>query len=187
MKAKAIFFLFAVAAAVQIAVPVFQIWKYEDTLRTGQAFKFRTAPVDPYDPFRGRYVQLAFADTRAKEGWGADSSSYEMSYVTLGVDAEGFVTFEKLQTTRPETGAYLRVSAFSQTIVLPFDRFYMEETEAQLADRALLTARSRDGSTRSPTYALVRVKDGRGVIEDLYVDNLPIREFLKREKANSTQ
>ncbi len=33
----------------------------ERTLKTGTLYRFRTAPVDPYDAFRGRYVRLEFA------------------------------------------------------------------------------------------------------------------------------
>jgi hypothetical protein len=35
-----------------------------------------------------------------------------------------------------------------------------------------------------PTYVIVRVKGGRGVIEDLYVKDKPIGDFLAAEAAN---
>ena len=35
---------------------------------------------------------------------------------------------------------------------------------------------------RQETYAVVRIKDGRGVIEDLFINDVPIREFIKTMK-----
>ena len=48
---------FALVAVAQLTVPAWMIVSHERTLLTGKVFKFRTAPVDPYDAFRGRYVR----------------------------------------------------------------------------------------------------------------------------------
>ena len=56
------FALFALFAMISVAAPLSIAWKYENTLRNGRQFMFRTKPVDPYDAFRGRYVTLAFED-----------------------------------------------------------------------------------------------------------------------------
>jgi len=52
--------VFVLVAFAQLAVPGSLIWKREHTLRQGNVWKFRTAPVDPVDVFRGRYVALHF-------------------------------------------------------------------------------------------------------------------------------
>ena len=52
--------VFIIVAAIQAAVPGSMVWKREHTLREGSVWKFRTAPVDPVDAFRGRYVALQF-------------------------------------------------------------------------------------------------------------------------------
>ena len=52
--------LLVLVCAVQLAVPVAMIARREIALRQGESFRFRCAPVDPVDPFRGRYVDLQF-------------------------------------------------------------------------------------------------------------------------------
>jgi len=61
-------------------------------------------------------------------------------------------------------------------IDLPFNRYYMEETLAPEAERAY-----RRHSTRKQrdAYITVRVLSGTAVLEELYVADMPIGEFLK--------
>jgi uncharacterized membrane-anchored protein len=187
-KAKIVFGLFVVLAAVQLAVPVSQIWKHEDILATGRAYKFKTAPVDPYDAFRGRYVALQFAGTAAPVR-ASDKLEYQHAYVRLEEGADGFVRFKELSATPPSGMDYLRVQigygiSTNTSFELPFDRFYMEESAAPKAEAAYFAA-NRRGQTNDQTYVVVRVKGGRGVIEDLFVKGKPIRAFLKEQRAAS--
>ena len=57
-------------------------------------------------------------------------------------------------------------------LTLPFQRYYMTEELAQEVDRSLW----RRG--RRPAWVTVRVRHGAGVIEDLWVDGQPVREWL---------
>ena len=52
--------IFILVALAQICVPASMIWKRQRTLREGRLWKFRTAPVDPVDAMRGRYLSLRF-------------------------------------------------------------------------------------------------------------------------------
>jgi uncharacterized membrane-anchored protein len=193
MKTKLIFVIFLAVAAAQLAVPVAQIRKYEDILLTGIAYKFRTAPVDPYDAFRGRYVALNYADTVATPRQGEKFNYRSAAYTALRQDAAGFAQFGELSGEPPAQGDYLRVEyLYTESekgdkahFRLPFDRFFMEESKAPQAEaayRKLGNRRSQTG-TEEPTYVIVRVKGGRGVIEDLYIRNKPIRDFLAEEAA----
>ena len=56
MKSKLIIGLFLGVSFIQIITPLSMIIKRESVLKNGGQFKFKTAPVDPYDAFRGRYV-----------------------------------------------------------------------------------------------------------------------------------
>jgi uncharacterized membrane-anchored protein len=185
MNSKLIFGLYVLLAIVQLAVPVGQISRYENILRTGSLYKFRTAPVDPYDAFRGRYVALNYADTVAPLRKGERLEDRSKAYVFLRRDGDGFAQFVELSAEPPAEGDYLRVQYSTEAIgavshfQLPFDKFFMEEAQAPQAEAAYrkhVRGRSREDRT---TYVSVRVKGGRGVIEDLYIDNRPIREFLK--------
>jgi uncharacterized membrane-anchored protein len=173
--------LFVAVAAVQLATPLGQVWKHEDILRTGTAYKFRTAPVDPYDAFRGRYVALGFANTVTTS---TEELNYRSpAYVTLTTDTEGFAKFGPLTVEPPAAGDYLRVeyqwgNLTNAHFRLPFDKFFMEETKAPKAEEAYRQQVIRRDTTNA-TYVVVRVKSGRGVIEDLYIKDTPIREFLK--------
>jgi hypothetical protein len=66
---------------------------------------------------------------------------------------------------------------------LPFTRFYMEETLAPRAEAAYSRHANRRDRTVDDVYVSVRVKDGRGVIEDLFIKGRPIRDFLAKEAA----
>lgn len=194
MNSKGILGLFLVVAAIQLAVPLGQIWRYEDVLRTGAVYKFRTAPVDPYDAFRGRYLALNYADTVATVTMRPDTNlrSGARAFVSLQQDADGFARFGALTGKPPAEGDYLRVEFLwgggapenEAHFRLPFDRFFMEETLAPRAEAAYLEHANRGNLTDTPTYVLVRVKQGRGVIEDLYIRNVPVREFLAGETGD---
>lgn len=191
MKRRLIFGMFVALAITQIAVPVGQIRKYEDILRTGAVYKFRTAPVDPYDAFRGRYVALNFADTEATLRQGEKIKYRAPAFVALRKDEAGFVQFGEISGTPPVQNDYLRVEYLypgkaGGTVArfrLPFDRFYMEETKAPRAEAAYAMHVTGRGRTVDDVYVRVRVKGGRGVIEDLYVKNKPIGDFLAEEAA----
>ncbi len=189
MNPKLVFGLFVAVALVQLATPVGQIWKHEDILRTGTPYKFRTAPVDPYDAFRGRYVALNYADTQAPERSGDHLKYRQPAYVKLEKDEAGFARFMELSAEPPASGDYLRVqyayreaTNLTARFMLPFDKFFMEETKAPRAEDAYRRFGNRQGQTNE-TYVVARVKAGRGVIEDLYIQDTPIRQFLERETA----
>jgi uncharacterized membrane-anchored protein len=183
MNPKLVLGLFIALALAQLAAPIFQIWKYEDVLDTGQPYKFRTAPVDPYDAFRGKYVALNYAGTVATIRKEERTSPYGSGYVSLRRDDKGFAQFGDLTANPPTSGDYLRVQYYSAgshaEFRLPFDRFFMEECKALQAEQAYWCYGNRRGEASVEAYAMVRVKGGRGVIEDLFIKDTPIREFIK--------
>lgn len=191
MKPRLLFGVFVAVAVAQLAVPLSQMRKYEDILHTGAAYKFRTAPVDPYDAFRGRYVALNYADTVATLRQGEKFEYREPAYVALQKDEAGFVKFGEMSSTPPVHGDYLRVEYLHTSgrgtkahFRLPFDRFFMEEKKAPRAEAVYRKHGNRRNQAGNPTYVVVRVKGGRGVIQDLYIKDKPIRDFLAEEAAN---
>ncbi len=184
-SSRIVLVLFVVVALAQLAVPTSQLWRYERTLRTGRAYKFRTRPVDPYDAFRGRYVALAFEEHEAP--WEGDVSAKRGStgYAVLGEDADGFAKVLRVVPVPPDSGDYLRVEKSYSSATncvgfrFPFERFYMEERKAPEAERVYRES-NRLGETKRNTYAVVRVRNGVGVIEDLFVGDKPIREAIRQ-------
>jgi len=180
--------LFLLVAAAQLYVPVKMILGQEDTLDNGTAYKFRTMPVDPNDPFRGKYVALSFVDDYFVTD---DSHKFErgdLVYVSLEKVAEGYARVSDLTFDPPQTGAdYFQATAsyssnrkeFGDTSVninFPFDRFYMEESKAPKAEKEY-NRRSRD--KESDVYALVKVKNGNAVLEDVIVNGASIRKWVE--------
>ncbi len=174
--------IFVVIAVIQLAVAANAIISSEIALRSGEVFRFRLQPVDPVDAFRGRYVNLRFAVDKAPVPEGMPFLHRQKIYVPLVVDAEGFAGFGPVALEAPDERAYLRLRSGVQyedeggsavlSLNLPFRRYYMTEELAKEVDRSLW----RRG--RRPAWVEVRIRNGTGVIEDLYVDGWPVREWL---------
>lgn len=183
MNAKTLrLILFIALALVQIAVAARAIILSEIALRHGEVYRFRLQPVDPVDAFRGRYVALRFAEDRTPVADEVPHLSQEKVYVPLVVDDEGFATFGSARLEAPDTGDYLYLqsgvdfmdddSQRRLSLALPFRRYYMTEELAKEVDTAMWRRGIR------PAWVTVRVHNGVGVIENLYVDGLPVREWL---------
>lgn len=175
--------LFLIVALVQLALPAARIRLYEQTLREGRVFKFRTAPVDPYDAFRGRYVALRFeaGDATWSEKEPSDHGRKIFALVETGPD--GFARFTSASPNRPAGGDYLEAKASYPItdqhvgVQVPFDRFYMAEKLAPKAEQ-VYRAHSANRGERD-AYALVRIRNGLGVIEQVFVGDKPLAEAAR--------
>ena len=174
--------LFIVLAVVQLAVAAGAIIRSELALRRGEVFRFELEPVDPVDAFRGRYVALRFAIDRAAVDEDIPDLVRKRVFVTLVEDDEGFASFGSVDSKPPTDGSWLRLRSgviFTDddgvrqlSLTPPFRRYYMTEELAKEVDRSLWRRGIR------PAWVTVRVLNGTGVIEDLYVDGLPVRQWL---------
>ncbi|MDJ0849456.1 MAG: GDYXXLXY domain-containing protein [Myxococcota bacterium] len=161
---------FALACLAQLAFASSSMWQAESTLHRGTLHYFRTDPVDPVDPFRGRYVALAFRSSRVPLAEGAALAKGETAYVELGVGDQGNATLERAHAAAPEADHLAlpveRADGTGVFVRLPFERYYAEEGRAIEIDRQRWRtgARFRVG---------VRVLDGHGVIESLELAEVP--------------
>ncbi len=149
----------------------------EDVLKNGKEFNFRIAPVDPEDPFRGRYVTLTFRDNEIdiapNEEWQYD----EMVFAELYKAADGYARIKKLHRERPPTPDYIKASVAQLSFLngrktvfldLPFDRFYADENKAPLLEEQYRQAVS---DTSSVACVTVCVKNGNAVIKELVLNS----------------
>ncbi|MEM1216609.1 MAG: GDYXXLXY domain-containing protein [Bacteroidota bacterium] len=176
---------FVLVALVQLYVPAQMIWQQENVLTTGTEYRFRTAPIDPYDPFRGKYITLSFRQNRvavpADESWTVGESVY----ATLATDSTGFAEIAQVTKTAPtDTKGYLKVRVRNiyddkMTIRYPFERYYMEESKAY--DAEVLYRESRWDEDQV-AYALVSVSQGDAVLKDVLIDDVPIRELVETKQ-----
>ncbi len=178
--------VFGLMAIAQLAVPFLMIGSREDVLATGVAYKFRCGPVDPYDAFRGRYVALSFPDMQLENWTGPYFDGSETAYALLRVDEEGLAKIADVTLTPPISGDYLQVKAYgggagnsTLWVTLPFDRYYMDEFQAPAA-KVAYRGQSR---TEEGAHALIRVRDGEGVIAGLYFGDVSIEDYLRQEAA----
>lgn len=183
--------LFALVALAQLAVLAWIIIDHQRVRSEGAVFKFRTAPVDPRDPFRGEYVRLDFEVEQGR--WPvpkglSDGGTSARAFALVGTDGAGFARIDGLVAEEPASGAYVAIEYMSWTpdtlfgIDLPFDRFYLEEGDGRRTEE-LLAPQWDNGERAEPmaAYALVRILNGKAVIEDLIVGDKSIFEWLKEE------
>lgn len=194
MNRKLLWIAFALAASAQLAVPASMIQRQQATLREGVAYRFRTAPVDPADPFRGRFVALDFevACSTAPGPMNDPQNWQGRFYAQIAIGADGFAQIVGLTRAPPSQGDYLRVRGRGGcdhervSLELPFDRYYLPEALAPRAEQAYLELNRQREATmgppapdgRVPGYASVRVRGGHAVLEELYLDGKPVVEYL---------
>lgn len=186
-KIKLILAAFVLIALVQIYVPARMILDREDVLSTGKEYKFRVAPVDPVDPFRGKYITLRYLENmivdETENGWGTS----RFVYVILNTDSAGFAKIHSILKDEPMNNQdYFRANvkriwinnSFRLTINVPFDRYYMEESKANTAEEIYRESLS---DTNKVAYSLVSIKHGEAVLKDVIIDGTSIKELVKKK------
>ena len=163
--------------AIQLFVPAQMIYQQEDTLVTGTAYKFKTEPIDPTDPFRGKFIVLNYdmdSFQTLEDGW----YDYEGPvYVYLKKDTKGFASVKTVsRTVLDSTDDYvIAESNYNNGDIvnfdLPFNRFYMNENKAIDAE---ISVRNAQRDTTKICYGLVFVKGGNAVLEKVFIDDKPI-------------
>ena len=175
--------LFAGAVLCQLAAPAWMILQREWTLRDGVGVKFKVEPLDPKDAVLGRHVRFRIPASEVVLDEAVDRPSMVRSYAVVEMDGEGFGHFGAFREEPPETGVYLGVwvrrSGKKGAIEAPFDRFYLPEDLAPEAGKAAWDA---GGSGKEEAHVLLRVHEGFGVVENLYVGDIPVLDYLKAHR-----
>lgn len=186
---KILIILFIAVSMIQLYVPAGMILEREDTLKTGWVFKFRTAPLDPSDPFRGKYVRLDFRDNVFEEKSDKEWKGGETVFAQLTTDIYGYAKVNYISHIEPADNLnYIKTKIryvnkhegiLKVHLDFPFDRFYMQETKAPVAERKYLESLS---DTNNVTYAIVKVKKGSSVLEDVKINDISLRELVNAEQ-----
>lgn len=171
--------IFVFVALAQLAVPASVVWERGRTLAYGRVWKFKTEPIDPVDAIRGRYVALRLAAEKVPQS--QEFTPGNQVYATLMEDADGFAHVEKISATRVTGDDVVRVkmgywSDNWQHVIFPFDKLWVAEKIAPQAEQAY-----RDNSRRGKenAYVTVRVRNGDAALEQLYIDNQPLADYLR--------
>lgn len=178
---------FIVMVIAQLYVPANMIMESEKILKEGKEFKFKTAPVDPTDPFRGKYVSLNFEATNFR---GAIPDTFyhgEKVYVSLSTNNEGYARIAGISRSIPDTEDYVSaiVTNFYEgdtsyvSVDYPFSRFYMEESKTHNAEQVYIESAI---DTTQIAYALVSIRYGDAVVKDVIINGIPIRQAALQYK-----
>jgi uncharacterized membrane-anchored protein len=187
MKNKSILitlFLFVVVA--QLFVPTQMIYNQEDIINTGKIVKFQCQPIDPNDPFRGKYITLDFKEEEIRVKDLKNWSDNETVFAKITTSKDGFAKIKSISKTEPtDNSIYLKlkinyINSYNSDnriyFDFPFNRFYMNENKAKNAEKVY--AESTIDTTKI-AYALVATKNGEAVIRDVLIDNISIKELAK--------
>ncbi len=192
MKKRTLLFLaFLAMVLVQLYVPAQMIWGREEILNTGREYKFRTAPIDPNDPFRGKYIILRYQQNSVvvpiENPWQHGQDIYVLLKKT---DPNGYVRITGISKEEPKNpeSAYVKAKVDyinTQTpeagkstvfIAYPFDRFYLEESLAEEAEATYVE--TQEDSTQV-AFAVVKIRKGEAVLQDVMIDSVSITDMVK--------
>ena len=108
-------------------------------------------------------------------------------YLSLGKDSLGFVRYLKAGKESPDSGEYLLADVAdvygeengcaTARLNFPFDRWYMNEQLAPKAEKEVAAALTRAGTR---CWLAVRIRDGKAVAEQLYINDTAIADWLPR-------
>ena len=172
--------LLAVVVILQVSAPLYMVWHWEDVLKNGQAFRWATAPVDPYDLLRGRYIDLRFQEQKGPLVGDFLMEGRQQAYALLE-ERSGQVFISGVSAQEPKDKLFVRVKVLYidnnriAHVEVPFKRYYMPEHLAPVAEQAYRNSAGKDG------VALIRIKDGYGAIEEVYIGDKTIYEYLQTE------
>ncbi|MFZ5822967.1 MAG: GDYXXLXY domain-containing protein [Bacillota bacterium] len=98
---------FWAAVALQVAILLAMVALHSFTLLTGTPVMLKTAPIDPWDPFRGEYVRLRYeisdlSSNLPTAGWPYESG--QRVWVTLQ-EGQPFWTAVAISDRRPATAS----------------------------------------------------------------------------------
>jgi len=130
---------------------------------TGNKIVLDTAPVDPFDPFRGQYMTISYDISRLDFVEGFEEG--DKIYVLLEEDSEGVWRFEKASKIRPSgrdfiRGVVERISGGTMSINYGVEQFFFE--------------RHADVPTTNITVEVSVANSGRAVFSQLLQHGKPV-------------
>lgn len=191
MSKKLFLAAFLVLAAAQWFVPLSSIRNWERVLTEGETYKFLTAPVDPTDLFRGKYMRLSFSQQEIRVDTTREFVEGASVYLVLKTDTLGYAEVVRATLDKPADGQpYVKglVNWMEDDGTLhyqfPFNTYFLEESKAGDAE---LAYREAEMDTAQVAYAVVRILDGTPVLEDVIINGKPILEVVEELRRNQAK
>lgn len=178
---KTLFFIaFALMVLVQLFVPLQMIWNSENIIRKNQVYLFEVQPIDPHDVFRGKYVTLGFKNDKiAVENPNEYQRGQEVYVFVDKWDNIAYLTDVSPNAPKDVSNYFkTKINYFTDNeivVEMPFNRFYMNEEKSLDAERILQ-------DTTLKAYAKVAVYQGEAVLQDVIVNQMSLKDFVKQYK-----
>ena len=178
MRSKKIFFL--VFALIILSIPAYLIFSSEDVLENGNRHKIRLQGYDPFDPFRGKYLRLNYDDLVPCD---FELDKGELAYVVFEKDSLGFSNFSYAYANQPGHNDFLKttvlyISNGQARIKLDnITKYFINESKAAAAENLI-----QDFTRNRPNdiYVAIRVLDGEVRLEDIFVEETPLLDYLDK-------
>lgn len=184
MRVVLVSLVFLATSAAVVGLPVGQIVRYERVLSEGTSYRIDCTIYDPYDPFAGRYVSVSPNVTYA-DGVSESYGPTRNLYYTVHTDGDGFLVVDGVSSDRPAGTTQYVQSGFDEVL----SRFYLNEEIAPEAEVVMreITRQTRGARADAPERRVtleIRVFNGHAVAKELYIDDVPIVEYVRKRLAD---
>lgn len=182
---KLLYILLVIVVIAQLWIPAKMILDQQKTIDEGFTHQFRIEPIDPNDPFRGKYLIINYEDDSFEVDTSEIWEQKQPVYLTFTIDSLGFSVIKEVLKEKPDSITnYLStkinwISNYETKelhINYPFKRYYLNEVKAPKAES--IYVESTNDST-SLCWATVIIKEGNAVLIDVLIDSVSILELVK--------
>jgi len=186
MEKRTKFIFLTLLSAVQLIFLGDIMFDYETLAMKGRIYKFEIAPIDPNDPFRGKYINLSFEADDFPGPYPKNFMEQSTLCLAISEDAEGFAYVSSVSNDVPKKGDYIRINSDQihksygrekgLHIDFPFERFYIEENKASRAEQSL-RQRAIEGEVLQ-AYAEIAISQGKAGLIDVKLNDVPLNIWL---------
>lgn len=148
------------AFVLQIAFWTYSIFNHLRILDEGESFLIPVTLYDPYDQFRGSYLQLEVDDDNYRQ------VVRNFEYITFITDEDSKVI--EIKGYEKPVGVGIKASEFDVS------RFYMEEISAKQVEEVIRSSFANS----TELFLEVKILNRKYAIKDLWLNDIPVNEFL---------
>ncbi|MFK7786044.1 MAG: hypothetical protein AB8B56_13050 [Crocinitomicaceae bacterium] len=197
--------LFFAYTAIILLVSVYVAMSSKDVLSSGNFYKFKSTSCLPFDASQGNFLRVVYEKINIPTKF--DFEEGESVCVSIGVDDDGFAFFEEAFKTAPKGQDYIMSTVewsgvdelLQQEIerAMESDNFNLELLDTRgfvnikipdymnkffINEDAALRAEKVFRKEQENIHIGVRILDGEVRLEDIYVFEKPILEYLDTKK-----
>lgn len=179
-----IWILFAAMVILQLGFVASMIFKKEKNIAKGKVYKFELAAFDPYDPIRGRYLDLTPKQREITSSEILNQTTRNYKHGLLKTDSLGFAIVYDLVDSTPSEVDYINLISYKRSrtlkgwqIQFPFQRYYMNEFAAIKAEKEIMEALR---NPKSICHIEVSIHNGAATVLALYINGDRIESVVRK-------